>query len=51
MDVMFKWTPPDLDGAEQAEIVVDSRTTMMEKNRSWRAFENILGLLEGMTQS
>jgi hypothetical protein len=51
MEVIFRCVSLDFDCAEQAEIVVDSRTTMMERNRSGRAFENILGLLDGMTQS
>ena len=41
--IMMRWTSLDFE-VEQAEIAVESKTTMMKRNRNLRVFENILGL-------
>jgi len=49
MDVIFKWASLDFD-VEQAEIVVENKTTMIERSKSVRTLENILGLRVRMAQ-
>jgi hypothetical protein len=40
---MERWTSLDVE-VEQAEIPVDNKTTMSERNKGLRVFEIILGL-------
>jgi len=41
MDIM--WRSLDLFCVEQAEIAVDNKTIMSERNKSLRVFENMMG--------
>jgi len=50
MEVIFnEWASVDFE-VEQAEIVVDNKTTMIVKSKSVRTFENILSLRVRMAQ-
>ena len=50
MDVIFnEWASLDFE-VEQAEIVVDNKTTMIVKSKNVRTFENILSLRVRMAQ-